>query len=91
MSATDRLNRSNEADDQNMRAMSITLKVALALYYFYYSIMHILIMLLIMTMNGFVIISMILGLTVGYVLFEQQDKKKDAVVEELPVNCGGCA
>ena len=50
---------------------------------FFYSCMHILTMMLIMTYNGYVIIAVILGLTVGYTYFGMEvDKDKN-----IPVNC----
>lgn len=68
-------------------SISPLLKLILAVYYLYYSMMHILTMLLIMTMNGYVIISMIVGLTIGYVIFEKPEERKEEV-EDMPVNCG---
>ena len=56
------------------------------MFYLYYSVVHILLMLLIMTMNGYVIISIILGMTVGKVVFEQQEEETHN--HDLPVNCG---
>ena len=45
--------------------------------------MHILTMMLIMTYNGYVIIAVIAGLTLGYALFGMEaDKDKN-----IPVNC----
>lgn len=69
---------------------SVGLIVALACYYLYYSIMHILVMLLIMTMNGYVIIAIILGLTIGYIIFEEPKEAAEKREEDLPVSCGGC-
>lgn len=60
----------------------------LVLYYSYYSFMHILTMLLIMTMNGYVIISMVVGLTFGYLIFEEPLESKLNEAGDLPVNCG---
>ena len=44
-------------------------------------------MLLIMTMNVFVILTMVVGLTLGYVVFEQ-NVEKETDTQDLPVNCG---
>jgi len=53
------------------------------LYVFAYSCLHILTMMLIMTYNGYVIIMVIVGFTIGYTLFGMEvDKDKN-----LPVNC----
>lgn len=70
-SDTERLNASGDNSKERKVDGGVLLKVMLALYYFYYSLVHILTMLLIMTMNGYVILSMVLGLTIGYVIFEQ--------------------
>jgi hypothetical protein len=48
-------------------------------------------MLLIMTMNGYVIISIIFGLTVGYVVFEEPLEAAIAREDDMPVNCGACS
>jgi hypothetical protein len=61
------------------------------LYYLYNSFMHIVVMLLIMTMNGYVIISIIFGLTVGYVVFEEPLEAAIAREDDMPVNCGACS
>lgn len=87
---TERLNQSHDQNEYRSGS-DVALKLWLCVYYFYYSLMHILIMLLIMTMNGFVILSMVLGMTLGYVLFEQKERKMDNLAEELPVNCGACS
>lgn len=52
-------------------------------YVFVYSCLHILTMMLIMTYNGYVIIMVMVGLTIGYTFFGMElDKDKN-----LPVNC----
>lgn len=45
--------------------------------------MHILTMMLLMTYNGYVVIVVVLGLTIGYTIFGMEvDKDKN-----IPVNC----
>ena len=52
-------------------------------YILFYSCMHILTMMLLMTYNGYVIISVIVGLTFAYTAFGfEADKDKN-----IPVNC----
>lgn len=45
-------------------------KVIISLYYLVFMTSHIIIMLLIMTMNAYVIIAICLGWTIGYFIFE---------------------
>lgn len=52
-------------------------------YIFVYSLLHIATMMLIMTYNGYVVIAVIAGLTLGYAIFGMEcDKDKN-----IPVNC----
>jgi hypothetical protein len=70
---------------------TLGLSMMLLLYYIYYSFMHILMMLLIMTMNGYVIVSIIFGLAVGNLLFEESLESAVAREDDMPVNCGACS
>lgn len=47
-----------------------------------YATIHVAVMLLVMTMNGFVIISILMGLTLGYTMHAAEKTESD-----LPVNC----
>lgn len=86
-----RINSESIGDEKALATeQPFSLKLVLVLYYLYYSLMHILVMLLIMTMNGYVVISIVGGMTIGYMLFEEPMESATAHEEELPVNCGGC-
>lgn len=51
-------------------------------YYFIYSTLHVLNMLLIMTFNGGVLISMLIGMSASYFIFGSKDADAD-----MPINC----
>lgn len=58
-------------EDAVTKGNDVGLRLCLSIFYLYYSFMHVLVMLLIMTMNGYVVLSIILGLTIGYAIFEE--------------------
>lgn len=71
---TDRRRINSESVSEEKAAVlerPLSLKLILLVYFLYYSLMHILVMLLIMTMNGYVVLAVIGGQTIGYVLFEE--------------------
>jgi hypothetical protein len=72
-----------DTENENVKFHSVGEILFHSLYIFVYSCMHILTMMLIMTYNGYVIIVVILGLTVGHATFGMEaDKDKN-----IPVNC----
>lgn len=73
----------SENDDESDRPESIGEQIFSFFYIFTYSILHIATMMLIMTYNGYVVIAVMVGLTLGYAIFGMEcDKDKN-----VPVNC----
>jgi mannose/fructose/N-acetylgalactosamine-specific phosphotransferase system component IIC len=70
---------SSEGSPTQNNILKIFLK---AIYYFVYSGLHVATMLLIMTMNGYVIVAMILSMTIAYFFIGGKDTDKD-----MPINC----
>lgn len=56
--------------------------ILLLFYYLIYSTLHVMSMILIMTYNGGILLSMMLCMTVSYFLFGAEDKDSD-----MPINC----
>lgn len=73
----------SENEDETDKPESMGEHIFGFLYILLYSAMHILTMMLIMTYNGYVVIAVMVGLTLGYALFGMEcDKDKN-----VPVNC----
>lgn len=85
------VNSESVNEDAVTKTNDIGLRLCLSFFYLYYSFMHVLVMLLIMTMNGYVVLSIVLGLTIGYAVFEEPIEAAMAREDELPVNCGACS
>jgi hypothetical protein len=73
----------SENEDDGERAETAGEHIFGFFYILVYSLFHIATMMLIMTYNGYVVIAVIVGLTLGYALFGMEcDKDKN-----VPVNC----
>jgi hypothetical protein len=73
----------SENEEEGERAESVGEHLFGFFYILLYSAMHILTMMLIMTYNGYVVVAVMVGLTLGYALFGMDcDKDKN-----VPVNC----
>lgn len=66
-------------EEEKVKNENVVLK---AVYYLIYSTLHIATMLLIMTMNGYVIIVMLVFMTLSYFFFGGKDYDSN-----MPVNC----
>ena len=69
----------SENDNSSIKNENIGLK---AIYYLIYSTLHISTMLLIMTMNGYVVLTMLIAMTISYFFFGGKDLDGG-----MPVNC----
>ncbi len=73
----------SENDEEGEKAESVAEHLFGFFYILIYSGMHIMTMMLIMTYNGYVVIAVMAGLTLGYAIFGMEcDKDKN-----VPVNC----
>jgi hypothetical protein len=73
----------SETDEDTDRADSAGEHLFGFFYILVYSLVHIATMMLIMTFNGYVVIAVMVGLTLGFALFGMEcDKDKN-----VPVNC----
>jgi hypothetical protein len=73
----------SESEEEGDRPESTAEHIFSFIYIFTYSSVHIATMMLIMTFNGYVVIAVMVGLTLGYAIFGMEcDKDKN-----VPVNC----
>lgn len=61
------------------KPVPFSVRIVLALYYFGYALSNIIVMMIMMTMDGYVLLSLALGFTIGYAIFQAPSFSKRKV------------